>query len=60
VNRSDVDTGSRPGVMSTDQVRMKELERQVRDIKRTIEILKAVSVFLLGSSTRNADTNDVH
>ena len=45
VLRADVDAGARPGVTSTDLVRMKELERQVRELKRTNEILKAASVF---------------
>lgn len=45
MRRADVDAGARPGGTSVDQVRMKELERQVRELKRTNEILKAASVF---------------
>lgn len=45
VNRADVDRGRRPGTASGDGQRIAELEREVRELRRANEILKAASVF---------------
>ncbi len=34
-----------PGVTSEEQMRIKELEREVRDLKESNEVLKAASIF---------------
>jgi transposase len=45
VRQAEVDKGSRPGVTSAEQERVRELEREVRELRRANEILKAASAF---------------
>ena len=45
VKRADVDAGVRPGVSTADAQRVKELEREVKELRRTNEILKVASAF---------------
>jgi len=45
LRRDAVDHGQRPGVTSSDRERVRELEREVRELRRANEILKAASVF---------------
>ena len=41
----DIDDGRTPGVSTADKARIKELEREVRELKRANEILLAASSF---------------
>lgn len=41
----EVDTGKRPGTTSSDSARIKQLEREVAELKRANEILLAASSF---------------
>ena len=45
VKRVEVDTGVRDSVTSSDAQRMKELERENRELRRANEILKLASAF---------------
>lgn len=45
VRRAEVDAGERPGVISDERARIKELEREVKELRRANEILKAASAF---------------
>ena len=45
VRRDEVDQGRRPGVTSAERERLRELEREVRELRRANEILKAASAF---------------
>lgn len=45
VRRAEVDDGRRPGVTSAEAERIKELERENRELRRANEILKAASAF---------------
>lgn len=45
VNRMEVDSGSRPGVSSDHHQRMKDLERENRELKRANEILRQAAAF---------------
>lgn len=45
VNRTQVDAGRRPGTTTADAQRIAELEREVRELRRANDILKAASVF---------------
>jgi transposase-like protein len=45
VRREQVDTGDRVGVTSDERVRMKDLERENRELRRTNEILRKASAF---------------
>ena len=45
VRRAEVDGGRRPGVTSDERERLRELEREVRELRRANEILKSASLF---------------
>jgi transposase len=45
VRQAEVDGGRRPGVTSQERRRIAELEREVRELRRANEILKAASAF---------------
>ncbi len=45
VKQADVDAGKRPGMTTTEQRRIVELEREVRELRRANEILKAAAAF---------------
>ena len=45
VKQADIDAGKRPGTTTEDGKRIKELEREVRELKRANEILLAASSF---------------
>ena len=45
VRRDEVDQGRRPGVPSAERERIRELEREVRELRRANAILKAASAF---------------
>jgi transposase-like protein len=45
VKREEIDTGAREGVTTADAQRMKELERENKELRRANEILKLASAF---------------
>lgn len=45
LRRDAVDQGQRPGVTSGERERVRDLERENRELRRANEILKAASVF---------------
>ena len=45
VKQADIDGGKRPGITTAEQQRIVELEREVRELQRANEILKAASAF---------------
>jgi transposase len=45
VRQAEVDSGTRPGTSTMDAQRIAELEREVRELRRANEILKAASAF---------------
>ena len=45
INKMEVDTGRKAGVTSNQVARMKELERENRELKRANEILKKAAAF---------------
>jgi len=45
VRQTEVDTGRRGGLTSDERARIKELEREVRELRRTNEILRLASAF---------------
>jgi transposase len=45
VKQADVDDGARPGVTSSESTRVKDLEQEVRELRRANEILKRAAVF---------------
>ena len=53
VRRAEVDGGRRPGVTTEERARLKELERENRELRRANEILKSASAFLRGRARRS-------
>jgi transposase len=45
VKQAEIDGGKRPGTSTVDSQRIAELEREVRELRRANEILKAASAF---------------
>ncbi|MBC8408261.1 MAG: hypothetical protein H8E12_05990 [Rhodobacteraceae bacterium] len=45
VKKIEVDSGTMPGITSDQFKRTKELEREVREIKRTNQILRKAAAF---------------
>ena len=46
IHRAERDSGQRPGLSSSERERLKELERENRDLKRANEILRKASALL--------------
>jgi transposase-like protein len=46
VQRHEIDNGVRAGVTTAEAQRVKELEREVKELRRANEILKLASAFL--------------
>jgi transposase len=45
VRRVEVDSGERPGLTTDERVRVRELEREVKELRRANEILKSAAHF---------------
>jgi transposase len=45
VRQAEVDAGDRPGVTSADAERIKDLEREVRELRRANTILRQAATF---------------
>ncbi len=45
VRQAEIDGGKRPGTSTADAQRITELEREIRELRRANEILKAASAF---------------
>jgi transposase len=45
VRRAETDEGLRPGLTTEERARMKELERENRELRRANEILKSAAAF---------------
>ena len=45
IRQAEIDGGTRPGTTSDDTRRITELEREVRELRRANEILKAASAY---------------
>ena len=45
VEKAEIDSGQRPGTTSEDRKRIADLEREVRELRRANEILKAASAY---------------
>jgi transposase len=52
VRQAEVDTGQRVGVSSEEQAEIKRLKREVAELRRANEILKAASVFFAAELDR--------
>jgi transposase len=45
IRQAEIDGGRRPGTTTEDKQRIAELEREVRELRRANEILKAASAY---------------
>jgi transposase len=45
VRRTQVDAGEKPGITSEERARMKELEKENRELRRANEILRKASAY---------------
>ena len=45
IRQAEIDGGQRPGISTADAQRIAELEREVRELRRANDILKAASAF---------------
>jgi transposase len=45
IRQAEIDGGQRPGATTEDKRRIAELEREVRELRRANEILKAASAY---------------
>jgi transposase len=52
VRRAEVDAGERPGVSSEERAEIKRLKREVAELRRANEILKAASSFFAAELDR--------
>ncbi|TXI35855.1 MAG: hypothetical protein E6Q59_10275 [Nitrosomonas sp.] len=60
VRRAEVDHGIRGGMSTSDRERLKQLERENRELKRANEILrKASAYFAKGRSTAGRSDGDI-
>ncbi|WP_431860756.1 IS3 family transposase [Micrococcus terreus] len=50
VKRADIDEGVAPGVSSAEAARVRELEQEVRELRRANEVLKRAAFFLRGGA----------
>jgi transposase len=52
LRRQQIDAGARPGLTTDERQKMKELERENRDLKRANEILRRASAFFAAELDR--------
>lgn len=52
VRIAEIDEGRRPGLTTDERERLKELEREVRELRRANEILKSASAFFAAELDR--------
>jgi transposase len=52
IRQAEIDGGQRPGVSTTEQRRIAELERENRELRRANEILKAASAYFAAELDR--------
>ncbi len=45
MRQSERDAGQRPGLSTQERMRLKELEREVRELRRANEILRKASAY---------------
>jgi transposase-like protein len=60
VRQRQVDVGKRPGTTTSDAKRIKDLEHEVKELKRANEILLAASSFFAREQARDCPGERVH
>jgi transposase len=52
VQQARIDAGAKPGLTTDEQARLRELEREVRELRRANAILKSASAFFAAELDR--------
>lgn len=52
VRRAQIDAGDRPGTTTSDNARIRELEREVRELRRSNAILRSSAAFFAAELDR--------
>ena len=52
VTQAEIDAGGRPGTATTDAERLRDLEREVKELRRANAILKSASAFFAAELDR--------
>ena len=52
VKQAEIDGGQRPGIPTAERQRIAELEREVRELRRANDILKAASAYFAAEPDR--------
>jgi transposase len=52
LRQAEIDNGARPGLTSEERQRLKELERENRELRRANEILRTASAFFAAELDR--------
>ncbi|BCQ02824.1 hypothetical protein TPCV2_21230 [Cutibacterium avidum] len=52
MRQAEVDQGARPGTTTSDAERIKELDKEVRELRRANAILKSASAFFAAELDR--------
>jgi len=60
VRQAEIDRGTRAGLTSEERVRMRELERENKELRRANEILKSAAAFFGRSSTAAPASEPLH
>jgi transposase len=60
VKQAEVDDGVRPGVTMSESERVKDLEQEVRELRRANEIVRRAATFFGWSSTASNADSRVH
>ena len=60
VRQAERDTGQRGGLTTDERQRLKELEREVRELKRANEILRKASAYFARAELAERSDGGVH
>jgi transposase len=55
VKQADIDAGLEPGVSTAERTRIRELEQEVRELRRANDLLKRASAFLAHRISAGSD-----
>ncbi len=60
VQQARIDAGAKPGLTGDEQARLRELEREVRELRRAHAILRSASAFFAAGLDRHSRADRLH